>query len=254
MGLLAFVDDRASADGVSKLKHPLRAANYAVIWTCIVAFATWASLVFSGQTAAAQSKAPPSGDEIVILAFGDSLTAGLGLPPNRSFPAQLQAALRAKGYNVRIINSGVSGETASDGLGRLDWALSEKVDAAIVEFGGNDALRGLDPKVTGQAFDQLLGKLKAQGIEVLLAGMEAPRNWGADYDNRFRAIFPPLAEKYGAVFYPFFLKDVATIRQLNQADGIHPTAKGVEIIVRGILPDVEKLIARVREKRAAGPS
>jgi acyl-CoA thioesterase-1 len=219
-----------------------------------VAFATAGSLFFSGQIMAAEGKTPRLNDEMVIMALGDSLTAGLRLPPDKSFPAQLQAALRAKGYNVRVLNSGVSGDTASEGLARLDWALSEKVDAAIVELGANDALRHLDPKITTQALDQLLGKLKAQSIEVLLAGMEAPRNWGADYDNRFRAIYPPLAEKYGAVFYPFFLKDVAMIRELNQGDGIHPTAEGVAIIVRDILPDVEKLIARVREKRAAGPS
>jgi acyl-CoA thioesterase I len=248
------MDDRASVDGVSKLKHFLRAANSAVIWTWIVAFATAASLFSSGETVAVGGGAARPNDEIVIVALGDSLTAGFRLPPDKSFPAQLQAALRAKGYNVRILNSGVSGDTASDGLARLDWALSEKVDGAIIEFGANDGLRGLDPQIPGKALDQLLGKLKAQGTELLLTGMEAPRNWGADYDNRFRAIYPALAEKYGAVFYSFFLKDVATIPHLNQSDGLHPTAEGVGIIVRGILPDVEKLIARIREKRAAGPS
>ncbi len=192
--------------------------------------------------------------EIVILAFGDSLTAGYHIPRDKAFPAQLQAALRAKGYPVRVLNSGVSGDTAADGLARLDWSLEEKIDGAIVEFGANDALRGLDPRVTEPALAGILKALKEKRIELLLAGMEAPRNWGPDYDGAFRAMYPRLAEGYGALLYPFFLKDVAAVQSLNLADGLHPTPEGVAIVVRNILPEVEKLIARIRERRATSHS
>ncbi len=187
----------------------------------------------------------------MILSFGDSLMAGYQIPPGKAFPAQLEAALRARGYPVRVLNAGVSGDTAADGLARLDWSLGEKVDGAIVEFGANDALRGLDPKTTEAALDHILKALAERRIPALLAGMEAPRNWGRDYDDAFRAIYPRLAKKYGVLIYPFFLKDVATVRSLNLADGLHPTPEGVAVIVRNILPDVEKLIARIREKRIA---
>ncbi len=193
---------------------------------------------------------PVTRDEIVILAFGDSLTAGFRIPPDKAFPAQLQAALREKGYSARVLNSGVSGDTAADGLARLEWSLGEEVDGAIVEFGANDALRGIDPKVTEPSLAEILKVLKEKRIELLLAGMEAPRNWGPDYDGAFRAMYPRLAQEYGAVFYPFFLKEVAAVPSLNLADGLHPTPEGVAIIVRNILPEVEKLIARIREKRA----
>lgn len=230
--------------------HRLDAAPPRLIWTWLLAFAT-AAVVFSASWQAyAEGKAPTKPDEIVILAFGDSLTAGYMIPPHKSFPAQLQAALRAKGYNVRILNSGVSGDTAEEGLDRLDWSLDEKVDGAIVEFGANDALRGLDPKVTERALDAILKSLSGKRIELLLAGMEAPRNWGEAYDKAFRSIYPTLAKKYGAIFYPFFLKDVVTVSRLNLADGLHPTPEGVTVIVNNILPDVEMLIARIREKRA----
>jgi acyl-CoA thioesterase I len=191
-------------------------------------------------------------DEITIYAFGDSLTAGFHIPPDKAFPAQLQAALRGKGYPVRVLNAGVSGDTAADGLARLDWSLDEKADGAIVEFGANDALRGIDPKVTARELDQILKSLKDRHIELLLAGMEAPRNWGPDYIESFRAMYPKLAEDYGTLFFPFFLKDVAGVKNLNLADGLHPTPEGVAIIVRNILPEAEKLIALIKEKRAAG--
>ena len=151
----------------------------------------------------------------MILAFGDSLTAGLNIPHDKSFPAQLQAALREKGYPVRVLNSGVSGDTAADGLARLDWSLDEKVDGAIVELGANDALRGIEPKTTERALGEILKTLKDKHIEVLLAGMEAPRNWGQDYDNAFRGMYPRLAQEYGTLLYPFFLKDVATVQKLE---------------------------------------
>jgi acyl-CoA thioesterase-1 len=175
---------------------------------------------------------------IAILALGDSLTAGLGLPDNESFPSQLQDALRLRGHDVRIINAGVSGDTMESGRDRLDWALGEPVDAVIVELGANDALRGLPPDET----------LKQRQIPVLVAGMLAPRNLGPEFAARFDPMFGELAESYGAVFYPFFLDGVAADPSLNQADGIHPNASGVRIIVEKILPSVEELIGRIPRK------
>ncbi|MGA7328512.1 MAG: arylesterase [Rhodomicrobium sp.] len=233
-----------------QVSHRLNAAPQRLIWTWLLAFATAAVVFSASRQGYAEEKAPAKDGEVVILAFGDSLTAGYMIPPDKSFPAQLQAALRAKGYAVRILNSGVSGDTAEEGLDRLDWSLVEKVDGAIVEFGANDALRGLDPKVTERALDAMLKSLSGKRIELLLAGMEAPRNWGEAYDKAFRNIYPRLSQKYGAIFYPFFLRDVATIARLNLADGLHPTPEGVAIIVNNILPDVEMLIARIRENRA----
>jgi acyl-CoA thioesterase-1 len=185
---------------------------------------------------------------VKIVAFGDSLTAGLGVPAEAAFPAKLAAALRAKGQNVEIVNAGVSGDTASGGLARVDWSVQEGTDAVILELGANDALRGIDPKVTRAALDSILKKFKTRNIPVLLAGMRAPRNMGPDYARQFDAIFPELAEQYDAIFYPFFLDGVATEAKLNQPDGIHPTAAGVDIIVGRILPQVEALIAEVRKR------
>jgi acyl-CoA thioesterase-1 len=185
---------------------------------------------------------------IAILALGDSLTAGLGLPDNESFPSQLQDALRLRGHDVRIINAGVSGDTMESGRDRLDWALGEPVDAVIVELGANDALRGLPPDQTRQALAGILETLKQRQIPVLVAGMLAPRNLGPEFAARFDPMFGELAESYGAVFYPFFLDGVAADPSLNQADGIHPNASGVRIIVEKILPSVEELIGRIPRK------
>jgi len=184
-----------------------------------------------------------------IVAFGDSLTAGLGLPAGAAFPARLEAALKAKGHAVTIVNAGVSGDTASGGLGRLDWSVPDDADAVILELGANDALRGVDPKTTKAALDAILGKLDARHVPVLLAGMAAPRNMGADYVSAFDAIYPALASTHRVVFYPFFLEGVATDPKLNQGDGLHPTAAGVDVIVARILPSVEALIARARAER-----
>jgi len=184
-----------------------------------------------------------------IVAFGDSLTAGLGLPAGAAFPARLEAALKAKGHAVTIVNAGVSGDTASGGLGRLDWSVPDDTDAVILELGANDALRGVDPKTTKAALDAILGKLDARHVPVLLAGMAAPRNMGADYVRAFDAIYPALASTHRVVFYPFFLEGVATDPKLNQGDGLHPTAAGVDVIVARILPSVEALIARARAER-----
>jgi len=184
-----------------------------------------------------------------IVAFGDSLTAGLGLPAGAAFPARLEAALKAKGHAVTIVNAGVSGDTAAGGLGRLDWSVPDDADAVILELGANDALRGVDPKTTKAALDAILGKLDARRVPVLLAGMAAPRNMGADYVRAFDAIYPALASTHRVVFYPFFLEGVATDPKLNQGDGLHPTAAGVDVIVARILPSVEALIARARAER-----
>ena len=181
---------------------------------------------------------------VTILALGDSLTAGLGLETPKAFPAKLEAALKAKGLDVRIVNAGVSGDTAAAGLARLDWALSDDVGGLIVELGANDALRGLDPAQTEAALDAILAKAAARKLPVLVAGMQAPPNLGPDYAAAFDAIYPRLAEKHGAILYPFFLDGVAAQPSLNQADGIHPNGKGVDIIVERIMPSVEGLIRR----------
>ncbi len=184
-----------------------------------------------------------------IVALGDSLTAGFGLPAEAAFPVRLERSLKAKGHAVTIENAGVSGDTASGGLSRLDWSVPDGTDAVIVELGANDALRGIDPKVTRGALEKIVQRLKERGIAVLLAGMRAPPNMGAEYGRAFDAIYGDLADKYELVLYPFFLDQVAADRALNQGDGIHPTAAGVDVIVREITPRVEELIARVKAKR-----
>ena len=185
------------------------------------------------------------------MALGDSLTAGLGLPTQDGFVPRLRAALADKGIAAEIENAGVSGDTATDGLARLDWSVPAATDAVIVELGANDALRGIDPKVTKAALDGILTKLSDRHVFVLLAGMQAPRNMGPDYVRRFDAIYPALASAHPVVFYPFFLDGVATDPKLNQGDGLHPNAAGVDAIVARILPRVEQLIAAVRAARAS---
>ena len=185
---------------------------------------------------------------VTILALGDSLTAGLGLAASEAFPAKLEAALQGQGHDARIINAGVSGDTAQAGLARLDWALTDEVDAVIVELGANDALRGLDPAQAESALDGILTKTAARKLPVLLAGMQAPRNLGAEYGARFDAIYARLAAKHGALLYPFFLDGVAADPALNQPDGLHPTAQGVDVIVTRMVPSVVSLIAKVDQK------
>ncbi len=185
---------------------------------------------------------------VKIVALGDSLTAGLGLSRQDAFPAKLEAALRAKGIAVTIENAGVSGDTTSGGLARLDWSVPEGTDAVILELGANDALRGLDPKTARAALDSIVKRLKARKIAVLLTGMLAPRNLGPDYAAAFDPIYPDLAKAHDLVLYPFFLDGVAADRALNQGDGLHPTAAGVDVIVARILPRVEELIARVKSR------
>ena len=196
-----------------------------------------AAAIFAAATLPAAAK------PVSIVALGDSLTAGLGLLPGKSFPEQLQAALKADGRDVSVANAGVSGDTAADGLARLEWSVPADADIVIVELGANDALRGIDPEITRKALVEIVATLKDRGQAVLLAGMLAPRNLGDAYAKAFDAIYPDLAAKYGVALYPFFLEGVATDPALNQADGMHPTAAGVAKIVGAMLPDVEKLVS-----------
>jgi acyl-CoA thioesterase-1 len=184
-----------------------------------------------------------------MVVLGDSLSAGLGLPASAAFPARLQKALKAKGIDVDMINAGVSGDTSSGGRDRVDWSVPEGTEAVILELGANDALRGIDPKVTRAALADILTRLKARKIAVLLCGMVAPPNYGADYSARFNAIYPDLAKAYQVPLYPFFLEGVATEAKLNQADGLHPTAEGIEVIVKNILPTVEAFLSTILRQR-----
>jgi acyl-CoA thioesterase-1 len=186
-----------------------------------------------------------------IVALGDSLTAGYGLAADAAFPARLEKALAAKGLSVTIANAGVSGDTASGGLARLEWSVPEGTEAVIVALGANDMLRGVNPKVTRQALEEIVRRLKGRRIEVLLAGMRAAPNLGADYGREFSAIYADLAKSYDLLLYPFFLDGVAADASFNQRDGLHPSAAGVDRIVAGILPTAEQLVARVRQKRGS---
>jgi acyl-CoA thioesterase I len=183
---------------------------------------------------------------IKMVVLGDSLSAGLGLPAAAAFPARLQKALEDKDIEVDMTNAGVSGDTASGGRDRLDWSVPEGTQAVIVELGANDALRGIDPKITRDALTDIVSRLKARGIAVMLCGMLAPPNYGSDYASRFNAIYPDLAKSLRVTLYPFFLEGVAADAKLNQADGIHPTAEGVEIIVKKMLPTVEAFIGTIK--------
>jgi acyl-CoA thioesterase-1 len=190
---------------------------------------------------------PAGAAKLSILAFGDSLTAGYGLPPGEGFPEKLEQALKKSGLDVRVVNAGVSGDTSTAGLERLDWVLTGEIDGAIVELGANDALRGIDPERTRSALSEIITKLRSRNIPVLLAGMRAPRNLGPDYVERFDALYPELARRPGVIYYPFFLEGVAANPGLNQPDGMHPNAEGVETIVQRILPKVEELIASAQK-------
>jgi acyl-CoA thioesterase-1 len=187
---------------------------------------------------------------VKIVVLGDSLAAGYGLSARATFPAKLEQALKSNGVAVEIQNAGTSGDTAASGLARLDWSVPEGTDAVIVELGGNDALRGIDPKVTRAALDAILRRLKERGLAVLLAGMRAPRNLGPDYARAFDQIYPDLARAHDVVFYPFFLDGVATDPKLNLGDGIHPNEAGIEAIVKRMLPQVEQLVVLARSRRS----
>jgi len=203
-------------------------------------FLVIATLLLSVQVALAKP--------ITLLALGDSLTAGLGLEANEAFPAKLEAALKSRYPDLKIINGGISGDTAADGLARLDWALTDDVGGLIVELGANDALRGLDASQTEMALNAIMVKAQLRNLPVLILGMKSPPNMGPDYVARFDGLYPHLAEKYQALLYPFYLDGVAANASLNQADGIHPNSRGVDVIVSKVMPNVEELIGKVRLK------
>lgn len=188
----------------------------------------------------------------VIVALGDSLTAGYGLPAEAAFPSQLEAYLKARGLDWRVVNAGVSGDTSAGGLARLDWALGDQPAIMIVELGANDGLRGLPVEAMEANLDAILARLKAAGITTVLSGMKAPPNMGPDYAEAFAAVYPRLAEKHGATLDPFFLEGVAAEPALNQPDGIHPTTEGVARIVARFGPLIERVIAAHEAKQAGG--
>ena len=202
------------------------------------------------QSVLAQAPASAGTKPIKMVVLGDSLSAGLGLQASAAFPERLQKALKDKGIDVDMTNAGVSGDTSSGGRDRLDWSVPEGTEAVILELGANDALRGIDPKLTRVALSDILTRLKARKIAVLLCGMVAPPNYGSDYSARFNAIYPELAKSFAVPLYPFFLEDVATVTGLNQADGMHPTAEGVDVIVKNILPTVEAFLGAISGQRS----
>jgi len=203
------------------------------------------SAALLGATAGRSGAAPAP---VKVVALGDSLTAGYGLSEKGGFVPRLQAALAAKGIAATVQNAGVSGDTASDGLARLDWSVPEGADAVLVELGANDMLRGIKPEVTRDALERILRRLTDRHIAVLLCGMRAAPNLGADYGKAFARIYSELAAEFGVLLYPFFLDGVAADPSLTQHDGMHPNAAGVDIIVQRILPSVEQLIAQARRQ------
>jgi acyl-CoA thioesterase-1 len=218
--------------------HRITFQTILAVLAAIVPFALFIAML----SAPAQADRP-----LHIVALGDSLTAGYGLAASEAFPARLEAALRARGINVTVENAGVSGDTAAGGLARLDWSVPEGTDAVIVELGANDMLRGIDPNVTRAALASILERLKARGIAVLLCGMRAAPNMGAEYVRAFDAIFPDLASQYGVPLYPFFLDGVATQASFSLRDGMHPNAAGIDVIVAGILPTIEQVLGKLRK-------
>jgi acyl-CoA thioesterase I len=206
--------------------------------------------LMTAEMAFAQTSAAGQARPIKMVVLGDSLSAGLGLSGSAAFPERLQKSLETKGIKVDMINAGVSGDTASGGRDRLEWSVPDGTDAVILELGANDALRGTDPHVTRSALTDILTRLKARKIAVLLCGMLAPPNYGSDYAARFNAIYPDLAKSFGVPLYPFFLAGVAADATLNQPDGLHPTAEGVDVIVKNILPMVEAFLGTIAGQRS----
>lgn len=205
------------------------------------------AMVTISATALAETASVKDTKPIKLAVLGDSLTAGYGLPASAAFPVRLQKALKDKGIETDIVNAGVSGDTTSGGRDRLDWSIPQGTEAVIVELGANDALRGIDPKVSRAALDDILKKLKARKIAVLLCGIYAPPNYGADYASKFNSIYPDLAKAYNVPLYPFFLEGIVGEAKLNQSDGLHPTAEGVDAVVKRILPTVEAFLKGIRE-------
>jgi len=212
-------------------------------------------LFFAGELAIAPDAAAQTPEShgvkpIKMVVLGDSLSAGFGLPGPAAFPARLQKALKSNGIDVDMINAGVSGDTSSGGRDRLDWSVPDGTEAVIVELGANDALRGIDPKITREALSEIVTQLKARKIAVLLCGMLAPPNYGSDFAARFNTIYPDLSKSFGVSLYPFFLEGVAADARLNQPDGLHPTAEGVDVIVKNILPTVQALLGALPGQRS----
>jgi acyl-CoA thioesterase-1 len=214
-----------------------------IIFACAAALAAMIAPFFTPLPAA-----QAQGGTIRLVALGDSLSAGYNLPQEAAFPVVLERALKAKGYKVEVANAGVSGDTTSGGLDRLDWSVPDGTDGVILELGANDMLRGLDPAGTRRNLESIVERLKSRNIPVMLAGMYASRNLGADYVQKFDSIYPDIAKKHDLVLYPFFLDGVVGEKSLNLPDGMHPTAKGVEIIVERILPSVETFLARLSQR------
>ena len=214
-----------------------------IIFACAAMLAAaFAAVIATLPAARAQ------GQPIRLVALGDSLSAGYNLPQEAAFPTVLERALKAKGYKVEVTNAGVSGDTSSGGLDRLDWSVPDGTDGVILELGANDMLRGLDPAGTRKNLEAIVERLKSRNIPVMLAGMVASRNLGPAYVQTFDAIYPEIAKTHDLVLYPFFLDGIAGDRSLNLPDGLHPTAKGVEIIVERILPSVESFLARLAQR------
>lgn len=223
-------------------KFPIDHDKFRFLQICLLAIITMMTTTVWVGSARAATPGP-----VRILAFGDSLTAGYGLPAEDGFTVQLQKVLQENGHNVEIINGGVSGDTTTGGLARLEWALSDNPDGVILELGANDGLRGIDPKLTQANLKKILDVLAEKNIPVLLTGMMAPPNFGQDYAGEFNAVFPTLAEQYDVIFYPFFLDGVAVQPELNQSDGIHPNPQGVAIIVERMMPAIQQLLDTIAQ-------
>ncbi|MHA1164294.1 MAG: arylesterase [Alphaproteobacteria bacterium] len=194
-----------------------------------------------------------AGEEIVLVTYGDSLSAGFGLREKDAFPAQLETALKKRGHKVRVVNASVSGDTTAAGLNRFDWSFPKNADGAILELGANDAMRGLKPENARANLNEILKRMKEKGVEALLTGMLAPRNLGVEYTTAFDGIYRELAKKHGVLLYPFFLFDVVGKRDLSLDDGLHPNRKGVARIVEQIVPVVEKLLTRITARKKKSP-
>ena len=248
-----MAEDKSAASAVGPKRaeaHPSRYGRCGTIFKRLLRIiACAATIVVAVGPGPGTASAEPGAGPVRIVAFGDSLTAGYNLGNEEAFPARLQRALTAAGHAVQVHNAGVSGDTTAGALARLDWAVPSDTEAVIVEFGANDALRGIDPAQTRSNLDRLVGTLTARGHEVLVAGMLAPPNMGREYEVAFNAIFPAVARAHGALLYPFFLDGVAAQAGLNQGDGMHPTAEGVDVIVERILPSVIELVDRAKARR-----
>ncbi|WP_430439972.1 arylesterase [Shinella sp.] len=208
------------------------------------ALSFFASLAITALLSVGSARAEP----VKLVGFGDSLMAGYQLPAADAFPVKLEKALRENGYEIEIANAGVSGDTSSGGLARLDWSIPEGTQGVILELGANDALRGIPPEETEKNLDAMLRRLKERGIAVLLAGMLAPPNMGPEYGERFNGIYQRMAEKHGVALYPFFLDGVVTKANLQLEDGMHPNSEGVDVMVATILPAAEAFIKSIPAK------